>query len=44
MLLLEFLMNCLLVLVVVFVCDHTPWYITWLAVLQRVGQDDEMKR
>jgi len=29
--------------VVVFVCDHTPWYKTWLDVLPRVQQEDEME-
>jgi len=28
----------------VFVCDHAPQYIAWLAVLQGVQQDDVMKR
>jgi len=35
-------MSSSLMLAVAFVCDHTPCY-TWLAVLQRVWQDDETK-
>jgi len=34
---LVFLMSSSLTLVEVFVCDHTPWYKTWLAVLHKVS-------